>query len=65
MPDINLRLSIDDVNVILEGIGNLPFAKVYGLVGRIQEQAAQQIRADAAVNAEQPAGAERASVAAT
>jgi len=65
MPDINLRLSIDDVNVILEGIGNLPFAKVYGLVGRIQEQAAQQIRADAAVNAEQPAGAERASVTAT
>lgn len=65
MPDINLRLSIDDVNVILEGIGNLPFAKVYGLVGRIQEQAAQQIRADAAVSAEQPAGAERASVAAT
>lgn len=65
MPDINLRLSIDDVNVILEGIGNLPFAKVYGLVGRIQEQAAQQIRADAVVNAEQPAGAERASVTAT
>lgn len=52
MPDINLRLAIDDVNVILEGLGNLPFAKVYTLVARIQEQAGQQIRADHAARAE-------------
>jgi hypothetical protein len=54
MQDINLTLNIDDVNVILEGLGNLPFAKVYTLVGKIQGQAAEQIRADA------PNGAPRA-----
>ena len=46
MQEINLKLGVDDVNVILEGVGDLPFAKVYVLVGKIQEQAAQQLRAD-------------------
>jgi hypothetical protein len=59
MQDINLTLHIDDVNVILEGLGNLPFAKVYVLVGKIQEQAAEQIRA-AAPNAAPRAVPDRA-----
>ena len=45
MQDIKLNLAIDDVNLILEGLGNLPFAKVYALVGRIQQQAARQLEA--------------------
>lgn len=45
MHDINLSLAIEEVNLILEGLGNLQFAKVYALVGKIQEQAAQQIKA--------------------
>jgi hypothetical protein len=58
MQEINLRLAVEDVNVILEGVGNLPFAKVYALVGKIQEQAAQQIRAgQAAVKTETGSGA--------
>lgn len=43
MQDIELTLTVGDVNLILEGLGNLPFAKVYALVGKIQEQAAPQI----------------------
>jgi hypothetical protein len=58
MQEINLRLAIDDVNVILEGVGNLPFAKVYTLVGKIQEQAAQQIRADRTAVKTQTPGAD-------
>ena len=50
MPDIQLQLSIDELNLILEGVGNLPFAKVYALVAKIQAQAAEQIKA---VQAEQ------------
>ena len=46
MQEITLKLSIDDVNVVLEGLGNLPFARVYAIVGRVQEQAAHQLRAD-------------------
>jgi hypothetical protein len=41
--EINLRVTIEDANLILEGLGNLPFARVYALVGKIQEQAAQQL----------------------
>ena len=43
MQDIKINLTIDDVNLILEGLGNLPFAKVFTLVGKIQEQAAPQL----------------------
>ena len=45
MPDLQLALSIDELNLILEGVGNLPFAKVYALVAKIQAQAAAQIKA--------------------
>ena len=45
MPDLQLRLTIDDLNLILEAVGNLPFARVYGLVGKLQAQAAEQMQA--------------------
>jgi hypothetical protein len=48
MQEINLKLAVEDVNMILEGVGTLPFARVYTLVGKIQEQAAQQLRANLA-----------------
>lgn len=41
--EINLRLTIEEANLILEGLGNLPFAKVYALVAKIQDQAGQQL----------------------
>ncbi len=43
MKDINLKVTIDEANVILEGLGQLPFAKVYTLVAKLQEQAAEQL----------------------
>lgn len=64
MQEIILRLAIEDVNTILEGVGALPFARVYTLVGKIQEQAAQQIRSEHAARAEHAAGAELAAEAA-
>ncbi len=48
MQEIKLSLSIEEVNLVLEGLGGLAFARVYGLVGKIQEQAAQQMRPAAA-----------------
>jgi hypothetical protein len=47
MPDIQLRLTIDELNLVLEGIGNLPFARVFALVGKIQAQAGEQLQARA------------------
>ena len=46
-PEITLRLTLDDINLILEGIGSLPFARVFALVSRIQGQAAEQLKAAA------------------
>ena len=46
MKEINLQVSIDEANLILEALGNLPFVKVYALIGKIQEQAGQQLNAE-------------------
>ena len=46
MQEITLQLTIDEANLILEALGELPFAKVYGLIGKIQEQAGQQLSPD-------------------
>ena len=43
MKELNFNVTIDEANLILEGLGNLPFAKVYALVSKIQEQASQQL----------------------
>ena len=45
MKTINLELSIDQTNLVLEALGALPFARVYALVGHIQTQAQDQLQA--------------------
>lgn len=52
--EIVLKLTPQEINLVLEGIGNLPFVKVYSLVGKIQAQASAQLGAAAP----EPAGAE-------
>lgn len=46
MKKMNLQISIDEANLILEALGNLPFARVYALIGKIQEQAGQQVNSE-------------------
>ena len=46
MKEINLQITIDEANLILEALGNLPFVKVYALISKIQEQAGQQLNAE-------------------
>jgi hypothetical protein len=48
MNTIKLELNIDETNLILEALGQLPFARVYTLIGRIQEQAKAQLQPPAA-----------------
>lgn len=45
MHKITLELDVDDTNLILEALGQLPFARVYQLIGKIQESARAQIAA--------------------
>ena len=41
--EINLQITIDEANLILEALGNLPFVRVFALIGKIQGQAGQQL----------------------
>lgn len=40
---INLTLTLDECNLILEALGNMPFKSVYQVIGKIQQQAGQQL----------------------
>jgi hypothetical protein len=42
--EISLQLSADEINLILEGLGSMPFVKVFALIGKIQQQAAVQLK---------------------
>jgi len=59
MNQIKLEITTEEANVILESLGNMPFARVYGLVAKIQEQAHRQLGQDAGqgdmATAEKPA----------
>jgi hypothetical protein len=41
--DLKLTLTLDETNLILEALGNLPFVRVYILINAIQQQAKTQI----------------------
>ncbi len=55
MQDINLKLSVDETNLILEGVSQLAFARVYALIAKMQEQAAEQLRPAPPVELARPA----------
>lgn len=43
MKEINLSLKVEDVNLVLTALGNLPFIQVHELIGKIQSQASAQL----------------------
>ena len=50
MKAINLHVDIEEANLILEALGNLPFVKVFALINKLQEQASQQLAGDGVLN---------------
>jgi hypothetical protein len=42
-PRIVLDLSLEQANLVLEALGQLPFARVYELIATVQEQANRQL----------------------
>lgn len=40
---IELSLSIDEINKILEALGNRPYVEVFQLIDKIQQQAGSQL----------------------
>jgi len=50
MQNIELKLSVEETNLILEALGAMPFSKVYALIAKIQEQANQQLNSGSQTN---------------
>lgn len=50
--EISLAVSIDEANLILEGLGQLAFARVFALIGKIQRQARAQLEASTGASGE-------------
>lgn len=40
---LQLDLAVEDANLILEALGQLPFVRVFALIGKIQDQARRQL----------------------
>lgn len=43
MNKLELKLSVDELNMILESLGHLPYARVFGLISNIQSQVQDQL----------------------
>jgi hypothetical protein len=44
MKEIQLVLTVDEVNIIFNALSNRPFKEVFELIGKINEQAAPQLK---------------------
>lgn len=44
MKDIPFQFSTEEVNLILESLGNQPFIRVYNLIAKIQDQASRHLQ---------------------
>jgi hypothetical protein len=42
MKEINLRLTIEEINLVLAALGRMPFQEVYALVHKIHVQSTEQ-----------------------
>lgn len=43
MKELTFKLTIEEANLVLEGLGTMPFKTVFALIGKIQNQAADQL----------------------
>lgn len=43
-PEIQLRLSVEETNTVLEALGLLPYVRVHLLIDKVQQQATAQLR---------------------
>ena len=43
MQEVNLSLKIEEINLLLTALGNLPFIQVHELINKIQSQATSQL----------------------
>jgi hypothetical protein len=44
MASIQLSLTLDETNLVLEALGQLPYVRVYGLINKLQQQATLSLK---------------------
>lgn len=44
MKDLTLRVSLDEANLIMKALSELPFKDVYELIGKLNDQANNQLK---------------------
>ena len=44
MSELKIMLTLDETNLMLEALGELPFARVHQLIAKIQQQAHSQLQ---------------------
>ena len=55
MPELELKLTLPEINTLLEALGGLPYKQVFQLVAKIQQQAQAQLQeAEAASGSASP-----------
>ena len=52
MQELDFKVTVDEANLILEGLGHLPFKQVFQLVAKLQQQASEQLGRSAELSAE-------------
>lgn len=48
MQELNVQLTIDELNVILESLGSQPYLRVYELIAKLHQQAQVQLQQEPA-----------------
>jgi len=56
MKELDIKLTVNELNCILEALGNLPYIRVYELISQLQNQARGQLNGAATGLAANPAG---------
>jgi hypothetical protein len=52
MNSIQLNLTLDETNTLLEALGQLPYVRVYTLINKVQQQASISLKEEARPQAE-------------
>ena len=52
MKKLSIKLSVNELNIVLESLGNLPDVRVYELINQLQVQAKEQLNGSADTHAE-------------
>ena len=46
MDQMKINLSLDETNIVLNALGDLPYKQVFQLIQKIQQQAGRQLESD-------------------